>query len=327
MNLLQKHTQNGENTQELEWAKFALRLLIGGVVFAVVKVSSIALLVFSQIPVMNTNLNSELSAIAFGLYVLDGMLITAVISFLATRLPYRPWVRFLAIFVPFFWIDAGGNTLELQFFSTYQLPAIINTWIDSIVVTLLIVGAFTWLFPAAERYRGAPGLFALLGKRSLWSWAWRSLLVALLYIPAYLTFGSLIYPLVRPYYTNPAYGLNLTTPSLGTLLVLELVRGLLYVVALLPVLAVTRGSRWQTLWYVFVFLGMFNAWQLAVNLSWPVSLRFGHAAEITGDVSIQALCFCWLLTLKFKSPKHTEAAAPQHNPEVPSASTSQETSG
>lgn len=307
MSLLQKQAKSGEHTREREWMMNAIRLLLGGVLFAVVKFGNVLVLSLLKIPTMNTNLSNELTGVAFGLAVLDGILITAVLSVLAARLPYRPLVRFLALFVPFFWIDIGGNTLELMFFSTYAAPAVINTWIDGTLEALLLVGMFTWLLPAAENYRGAPGLFTLLGQRPLWSWVWRALLVGALYVPTYLTFGSLIYPIVKPYYTNPAYGLNLTTPSLGPFLVLEFVRGLLYIVALLPVLGVMRGSRWQILLYVFVFVGMFNAWQLIVNLTWPAQLRFAHAAEITGDALVQSLLFCWLLTLKFRRQRQSDA--------------------
>jgi hypothetical protein len=196
-----------------------------------------------------------------------------------------------------------------MFFSTYHAQAVIITWVDSIAESLPIVGAFVWLLPAAEKYRGAPGLRTILGQRPLWSWIWRSFLVALLYVPTYLTFGALIYPIVKPYYTNPAYGLNLVTPGLGPFIVLELVRGLLYVLAILPVLVVTRGSRWQTLIYIFVLAGLFNGWQLFFNLTWPAQLRFAHAAEITGDVLVQSLLYCWLLTLKLKRHEQGDVAA------------------
>ncbi len=316
MSLLQKQAKNGASTRESELVQSALRFLAGGVIFAVVRFGNILLLSHTQIPSMTTNLSSELTGTAFGLSIIDGILITALLSVLAARLPYRPLVRFLAIFVPFFWINAGSNTLELMFFSTYAAPAVIGTWIDTIVEALLIVGVFVWLLPAAEKYRGAPGLLTILGQRPLGSWIWRSLLVGVLYVPTYWTFGALIYPIVKPYYNNPAYGLKLVTPNFWVLLVLELVRGLLYVVALLPVLAVTRGSRWQTWLYVFVFIGMFNAWQLVVNLTWPAQLRLGHAAEITGDVLVQSLCFCWLLTLKFKQQKQRNVPGMLPDPEV-----------
>jgi hypothetical protein len=325
MSLLQKQTKGNESTRELELAKMALRFLISGVIFAVVRMGNILLLSLWQIPTMNTNLNNELTGAGFGLSVGYGILATAVVSVLAARLPYRPLVRFVAVFVPFFWIDAGGNTLELMFFSTFTVPAVINTWIDSIAVSLLLTAMFVWLLPAAEKYRGAPALATLLKQRPLWSWVWRSLLVAVMYVPTYLTFGSLIYPIVKPYYTNPAYGLNLTTPALGPFIVLELVRGLLYVVALLPVLAVTRGSRWQTLLYVFVFTGMFNSWQLVANLTWPAQLRFAHTAEITGDVLVQSLLFCWLLTLKFK--QQSDVSGTLSDPGATQAPTNQEAPG
>ncbi|MDQ2717891.1 MAG: hypothetical protein M3Z08_23595, partial [Chloroflexota bacterium] len=303
----------------------SIRFLIGGVLFAIVKTGNILILTLLKLPTMNTNLSSELTAAAFGLSVIAGILITAVLSVLAARLPYRPLVRFLAIFVPFFWLYWGGNLLELMFFSTYAAPAVMNSWIDAIVEALLLVGVFVWLLPATEKYRGAPGLFAILSERPLWSWVWRSLLVAVLYVPTYLTFGNLIFPIVKPYYTNPAYGLNLTTPSLGAFLVLEPVRGLLYVITLLPVLAVTRGSRWQTLLYTFVFTGIFNGWLLIANLTWPAQLRFAHTAEITGDVLVQSLLFCWLLTLKFKQQKQGVAATTSQDQGAAPASASQET--
>lgn len=327
MSLLQKQASNGEGTREIELAKGALRFLIGGVIFALIRFGNVLVLSLLKLPTMNTNLGSELTGMAFGLSIIEGILITAILSLLAARLPYRPLVRFIAIFVPFFWIYLGGNILELMFFSTYTAPAVINTWIDSIVEALLLTGVYVWLLAAAEKYRGAPGLFTILRQRPLWSWTWRTLLVAALYVPTYLTFGSLIYPIVKPYYTNPAYGLHLTTPSLGPFIVLELVRGLLYVIALLPVLAVTRGSRWQTLLYVFVFTGMFNGWQLIVNLSWPAQLRFAHTAEITGDVLVQSLLFCWLLTLKFRQQKHSDTPATLPDQGVVPATTSQETAG
>jgi len=307
MSFLQKYATGGEHARERSWAVSAFRFLAGGVAFAIIRVGNIMLLSMLKIPTMNVNLSNELTGVAFGLDLVEGILISAVLSVLAARLPYRPLVRFLAVFVPFFWVYAGGNTLELMFFSTYTAPAVINTWIDSLVELLVLSGVFVWLLPAAEKYRSLPSLAVILGKRSLWSWIWRALLIAALYVPTYLTFGSLIYPLVKPYYTNPAYGLNLTTPSLGPFIVLELVRGLLYVVTLLPVLAVTRGSRWQTFLYVFVFTGLFNGWQLVANLTWPAQLRLAHTAEITGDVLVQSLLFCWLLTLKFKQQKPGDA--------------------
>ncbi|HEU5383306.1 MAG TPA: hypothetical protein VFV38_48515 [Ktedonobacteraceae bacterium] len=327
MSLLQKQIASGKSTRGIELAQIALRFLVGGVIFAVVRFANILLLVRAGLPTMNTNLSSELTGVAFGLAVIYGILVTVVLSVLAARLPYRPLVRFLAIFVPFFWIDQGGNILELMFFSTFPVSAVISTWIDTIVETLLLVGVFTWLLPAAEKYRGAPALTTLWRQRPLRSWLWRSLLVAVLYVPTYLTFGSLIYPIVKPYYTNPAYGLQLTTPSLGPFVVLELVRGLLYVVTLLPLLAVTRGSRWQTLFYVFVFTATFNGWQLVVNLTWPAQLRLAHTAEITADVLVQSLLFCWLLTLKFKQRAQSETPGLLVDPGTVPASISQETSG
>jgi hypothetical protein len=88
---------------------------------------------------------------------------------------------------------------------------------------------------------------------------------------------------------------------------------------------VTRGSRWQTLLYVFVFTGMFNSWQLVANLTWPAQLRFAHTAEITGDVLVQSLLFCWLLTLKFK--QQSDVSGTLSDPGATQAPTNQEAPG
>ena len=63
---------------------------------------------------------------------------------------------------------------------------------------------------------------------------WRIVLSSVIYF----TFGGIVSPIVLPYYTSLSYGLRM--PGFEVLAPLEIFRGFLYVIALLPLLAALR---------------------------------------------------------------------------------------
>jgi hypothetical protein len=102
MSLFQERADNSENVQNLGLANIAIRLLIGGVVFATIKFVNVLVLTLFKLPTMNVDINNELTVLAIGFNVIEGVVTAGILSVLAARLPYRPLVRFLAILVPFF---------------------------------------------------------------------------------------------------------------------------------------------------------------------------------------------------------------------------------
>jgi len=124
---------------------------------------------------------------------------------------------------------------------------------------------------------------------------------SLIYSPIYFTFGALVSPFVIPYHTN--FSLGLAIPSFNVILPLEIVRGFLYVLALLPLLAILKIRnrypyfRVVTLLYVLGTLIPFLLSPLEILPS-PVPLRIFHGLEILADSFVYGAAIVTLLSRK-----------------------------
>jgi len=94
------------------------------------------------------------------------------------------------------------------------------------------------------------------------------------------------------FYYDQAFVASLHTvvPSTATTLILEAVRGILFVLAMVPVIDVMRKSRWSTGLYIALIGAVLEAWiPLLGQASWPVMMRVGNVLELTGDACGRAL--------------------------------------
>jgi hypothetical protein len=241
--------------------------------------------------------------------IASGALFALVLIPLARRV-HRGWpIRILALILPLYWIYTASNEIELFFFTNSHpsLSGQVISYLVALLAALVVATLTAWFFPPSTQSIASSGARP---HRSLLSWLWHIVLAGILYVPTYLLFGALIYPVVRPYYNNPAYGLHLVTPPIETWITLEVVRGICYVLALLPVLLVMRGPRWQTSLYLFAVIGMMNSWVpllLAGSMIWPLTLRLGHTLEITGDALVQGFTIGLLCALPLARRKRQEA--------------------
>jgi hypothetical protein len=238
-------------------------------------------------------------------YLVDGAVSTLVLLPLARRLPYRRRVRILALFVPLFWTATMADIVEAYFFTTYSPFALtigaIIVGLGQLVTSWLIA----WLFPAYEPEQPVPGIWQILGQRPLLSWLWRIIIVGLAYPVFYLyVFGALITPFVAKYYQDPAYMAQTHTISQPDYIVwpLETVRGILFAVSLLPVLAVMRGRHWPKILYTALYLSLigaaFESWlPILGQASWPLALRLAHGLELTGDALSRGVFIALFLVL------------------------------
>ncbi|MEJ2601425.1 MAG: hypothetical protein P8Z00_24070 [Anaerolineales bacterium] len=130
-------------------------------------------------------------------------------------------------------------------------------------------------------------------------WAWRMLVAWLIYPPLYYLIGRIAALFTLHYYQDPALNLGLTLPDLGTLLLMQVLRGSLFLVAVLPILFAWRGGRTKLwLWLgLVIFVQVAN--QIIVQAYWfPLGLRIPHALELLVDSAIQAGLYVWLLFLQ-----------------------------
>ena len=145
------------------------------------------------------------------------------------------------IWVNLFIVGSFNNMLEGYFFT--NVFDSLGMFLMGAVVMLVSSG----LQAMAAGYVLQPGerslrenLIQYLGKRRRGEWAKRLAAGALSYFPVYFFFGMMVSPFVMPYYSDPSLGL--VVPPFSVIIPLEIVRGFMYVAALLPVVACLNGD-------------------------------------------------------------------------------------
>lgn len=228
--------------------------------------------------------------------LLSGFVYGLVMGPLSQRLPIPTGQRVGVLFLLAYGLNSVLNGLEAVFFSTYVAA-------DQFV-TLLVIGVShlapaalaAVLFPPREVTTTLGRLLReTLAARSLPGWTWRFLLAGVLFVPIYLFFGSLIAPIVVPYYTDAA-GTGLAIPSFGVMIPLEVIRGLLFIPVVFPVVMVLRGSRLRLALWLGLILAAFVGWAPLLGGSFlPLTLRVVHGLEITADAFVHGALIAWLL--------------------------------
>lgn len=240
---------------------------------------------------------TELSA---ALGALTGILLTIVFAWLVPRLTGSRGTIVVLLGFALFIVEYAVNMVEGYFFSTVfpslghfliALPAVA-------AVTFVQAGLAAFLLsaePGGVRFQEALGTFT--SGRGLGNWVVRSIVAAAAYLPVYLSFGAVVGPIVLPYYSNPQFGLVM--PAIPTILLVELFRGALYVLALFPVLAVLRWSRWTAFLAVASLIYIPGSFLPLVTRTWlPTQVIVLQSLELLGD----ALVYAFLLS-KLLAPK------------------------
>lgn len=199
-----------------------------------------------------------------------------------------PYLQVLKVEGYFFTTQIPTSSL---FFAATALSLAI-TFVQALLVGIL----FTPREPLSRMVTEAEYYF---GQRPWYSWLWRIALCSVVYFPIYFTFGGIVSPIVLPYYTDSSSGLGLRIPSFQVMVPLELLRGFLYVIALLPLLAALKIRRRAlyaatvSLLYVTGALGPF-----LIDEALPILLRTVHGIEILADCLAFGAVIVYLLGRK-----------------------------
>lgn len=231
-----------------------------------------------------------------------GVLFALVLGYVFSRVAFRVTVRIAMAWLALFIIEIFSNLLEGYFFTTQisttslffaaTVFALAITFVQAVLVGIL----FTLREPLSRMVTEAKDYF---GQRPWYSWLWRIVLCSVVYFPIYFTFGGIVSPTVLPYYTDSSSGLGLRIPSYQVMVPLELLRGFLYVIALLPLLAALKIRRRAlyaaivSLLYVTGALGPF-----LIDEALPVLLRTVHGIEILADYLVFGAVIVHLLGRK-----------------------------
>ena len=124
----------------------------------------------------------------------------------------------------------------------------------------------------------------------------------LAYVVVYVTAGMIVWPFVRPFYEHRAM------PAMGTILCMQVPRGLVFVALLTWLVHELRGSRRLAILLGGLALSVFSAWDLLVpNPFMPGFARWAHLSEVGTSNLLFGAFVTWMLTTRAQS---TASGAP-----------------
>ena len=135
-------------------------------------------------------------------------------------------------------------------------------------------------------------------------WAWKILLAFLSFPVIYLLFGIIASPLVADYYRESSYGLAI--PDIGTIMSVQLVRSLLFLMVTLPIMITWFGNRVQLVvmlgiaHFMFVF-----SYDIVLAYQLPIKLVLTHAIEILLD----SMVYAWVMVKLLYSERSESTSA------------------
>lgn len=215
------------------------------------------------------------------LYFLGGSILLAfLLSFLSRNLSRKVLVRWIILSGLTWMVGAAGMVLESAFFmdtdAVSSASSTLFTLLNFLLPSIALSGAVSWLFsPVSQTFH----------KKSSFSpraWIGNIVLSIAAYPVIYIFFGLLVQPWVAEFYTAEMF--ELTLPTWGQLIPLQLVRSVLFLAVCLPVIHHWQGSR-SALWLALSgsFFGL-TAFMAVITAYWfPWQLRVFHGLELLAD--------------------------------------------
>lgn len=246
-----------------------------------------------------TSLTTGISIDTLALDAEIGVVLAAFLLWLVYNLKLRPVHVFLLVWLTMFVVRYFNNVIEGYFFTDVfgSVGELGMSLLLSLLMAFLIAVAtgFILLHPELndslwDRSKD------MLSRRSTRDWIVRIAAASPLFFAVYFVFGMAVSPFVYPYYTDPSLGL--TIPSFWVMIPVELLRGLIFTLALIPlIIAVGTGK-----FYVFLAtsLMLFIPGSLIPLLEAPLPLAIipFHITELFAD----SMVFGLILTLLFTPP-------------------------
>ena len=243
--------------------------------------------------------------------ILTQIIIAIVLGECFRGLYTRYWQRLLSIWLCNYLLYYLLNMLDGLLFS--PLPNMSTGMISSILPALFMAAVIALLWrPGTADSPDDGKVRAYLTARKPAEWAWRLILAWLVFPPIYYLMGRAVGPFVQHYYEDPSLNLGLTMPpSIEVLMGMQVLRGALFLVAVLPIIMAWRGSQ-KGLWlWVGAVIFIQIAGQAILQAYWlPAGLRIPHSLELLADSFLQAGLYALLLCFPLKQAE-TQQLQPQ----------------
>jgi len=196
----------------------------------------------------------------------------------------------VALFLAAFGIGVALSTVEgLVFLENVPAGLLLRSALSDTVTAALL--ALLLARALGGRARAEASATAPGSPRGAWGWGWRMALCSFGYVILYFTAGALIWPRIRWFYEAEG-----SVPDPLPLLLLQIVRGALYVLFVLPLLRSLLTRRWQASLAMAVMFPVLAgvAGLLIPNPVFPDSVRLYHLIEIGWSNSVFGAVVGWL---------------------------------
>jgi len=185
----------------------------------------------------------------------------------------------------FTWSVYTLNTaIESLAFTSTSAEGALFTTLSFLPAAMFCGTSVAWLFRPVEEGISTPVLAAkeYFRSRKASAWGWRLMLAAVVFVPIYLAFGSLVVPFTGAYFRQQMYGL--TMPSQTEVLMVLTIRSVLFLLACLPIIVMWRRSMLSLFlnlgFGLFVLVGLL--YMLGADYM-PLAVRIPHTIEILAD--------------------------------------------
>lgn len=192
-------------------------------------------------------------------------------------------IRFLSNFIEgYFFTDVFSNLGNLVLTTLY---AGLFTALSSIAIVLV------YFFPRPRKSL-SENLRTMFSRDSATAWIIRILAAGPLFLAVYFAFGMMVSPFVYQYYSDPSLGLKI--PPFSLMIPVEIVRGIIYGLVLLPLLASVRFGRLNSFICASMMLFVPGALLPLLKSPLPAPIIPFHLVELLADSLVFGLIITWL---------------------------------
>jgi len=248
------------------------------------KVAILTIILFVCYSVASISAGIDFSQTA-GLSVISALLIvctlqTIVLSYPIIRSRWTGWKLVLTIFFVFFGVTTFLSQIETVVFLRYLMDVVPAEIIPRLFVQgAVVAGLFS---PVAVLIHGKMKSIEELHSPNnlvmpLSEWMWKLILIAVIYVVIYFSFGMLVFMPLAGEAFQEFYG-NLQLPV--WILPFQMVRGVIFGLIAIPVIRMMNSERVQ-LAVALLFSVLMGSLLLLPNPFMPETIRMAHFVEVT----------------------------------------------
>jgi hypothetical protein len=245
--------------------------------------------------------------------MVTAILYGATLYYVNTNIPLNRKARFLITWLAIYCIQMLMPVLEGVFFSTQFegspeliFGALIFGWV--LVLPAALAGAI--LFSPAKLQSFGELRRNYFERINKVQFVGRLVIASALWMVIYFVFGAIVAPYVLPYYSEGGVGYQLVLPALQVILGLQLLRGFILVLFILP-LIISTNLEWKQLAGIIAAL-LYIGGALAIFLisdQYPIVLRMIHGMEMFADAAFAGIVVAYLLGKHSTSNQSTQVVS------------------